>query len=905
VGGAAIDGQDNYQQRNNYGGSAGGPILNDKLFFFVSAERNKQDFDEAVVPSGALAGVSGSYDEPFRDSDLLARFDWLVSPATKAFYRITYNKVDDVSAGGANYSAFSNQNNTPSQGAGLDFISGNFTHSFRGGYFKMVNHIVDATSHGGIYDPAPGAQLVIGDFQSGVNSSVPQTTVQSDKEIKYDGSWLRANHIVRFGADINRIDSGGFAAFNGYAPTVYGYEGPAAIAFANSGPFPGGAANPLNYGVGLTDSDNVTEGIVLGNGQGFATEISQFGFAGGGRRDFRTNLYVGDTWKVRPTLTLAYGLRYDRDTGRSDSDLPAIALLDQLQPGLGNRVAQPNLNLAPQFGLIWDPVHDGKTAIRAGVGIYHDDNIWNNRTDTRSPRLQTGLFSGSTTLCPNGSLRLPGSQSPITSIDGLDIASQICGQPIGSVYSAIEDLQAAYQAATAAAGAQSNPNYVGNSMAEGIESTGNMPLAPNYKSPVSYQMNAGFQHEIRPGSVLSVDYVRNVSMHSLLGVDFNHVGAAQYLNVTAAQNAIAATTSQFGCASGYSMAAIDCAIAAGANISSFAANGLDSETTGNSGFPSGGKYAFGGQNPNFGQMEFLLPAGRSVYSGVQSSFRQHASAPVDGLRDLDVTISYSFSRFVSTSTDQSYASLAAYANNPDALSGPNSMDRKHQISVGLSSNVWRGLRISSIAHLYSPLPLTLTLPTQGAGDIFIDDVTGDGTVGDMLPNTNVGSFMRDFGPGDLDKVFGQYNQSYGGKITPAGDRLITAGLMNAQELTALGAVTPVFGAASGGNIVSLPFAPTNQVGLGWLKTWDVSFSWPINLGERFTLEPSFSVFNVMNAANFDAPGSTLNNGVLQGTPGYVNGTTYADQGGVRTGVGSGAYALGAPRQMEFGLRLKF
>jgi hypothetical protein len=115
----------------------------------------------------------------------------------------------------------------------------------------------------------------------------------------------------------------------------------------------------------------------------------------------------------------------------------------------------------------------------------------------------------------------------------------------------------------------------------------------------------------------------------------------------------------------------------------------------------------------------------------------------------------------------------------------------------------------------------------------------------------------------------------------------------------------MFGASSGGNIVTLPFAPVDQVGLGWLKTWDVSFSWPIKVGERWTLEPSFSAFNVMNAANFDAPGSTLNNGVLQGTPGYVNGTTYGDQGGVRTGLGSGAYAVGAPRQLQFGLRLKF
>src|SRR5207245_1601898 len=136
---------------------------------------------------------------------------------------------------------------------GADFNTGSFTHSIRFGYTKFQNGITDAVTGSSIFDPAPGIELAIGgdsfcltagldDFCSGINFLAPQATVQSDHQIKYDGSKSFGKHLLRFGAGYNRIHGGGFAEFLGLAPAVGSPS--TAIPFNI---FPGGAANPLNY----------------------------------------------------------------------------------------------------------------------------------------------------------------------------------------------------------------------------------------------------------------------------------------------------------------------------------------------------------------------------------------------------------------------------------------------------------------------------------------------------------------------------------------------------------------------------------------------------------------------------------------------------------------------------------
>jgi hypothetical protein len=369
-------GQNNYLQRNDVAGGAGGPIIPDKAFYFISAENYTQHFAAPVSLEGTpFADLSGSYPATYKELHLLGRIDVNLMHGAHGFIRSAYFNNRDTGGfgGGNNYAPYLNVNNVPNVGGGLDFLTGNFSHSLRVGYFKFYNEITDATAvtQNPSFNKTPGINLQIGAFQSGTNFLAPQNTVQSNKQFKYDGSWTKGNHTIRYGAGINHLQGGGFASFYGIQPQVI-----SSYSATTSNQFPGGAANPQNYPLGPSSADPF--GAILGNGQGYDTEIPKFGYPGGGQEDWRTTAYLGDQWKVSARLNVNFGLRYIRDTGRNDADLPAIPGLDAIAPGLGNKVHQPNSNFGPQAGIAWDLNGKGKTVIRAGAGIYYENNVWNN-----------------------------------------------------------------------------------------------------------------------------------------------------------------------------------------------------------------------------------------------------------------------------------------------------------------------------------------------------------------------------------------------------------------------------------------------------------------------------------------------------------------------------------------------
>jgi len=905
--------------RNQYGGSFGGHFIKDKLFYFLDVERTAQTLQSPVSsPAPVFSSSNGNFNSPFRETEYVGRLDYNIRGSWKAFFRFSYDQ--NLSVRGFNpdvYQPFANVDHTPSYAMGTDFSSRRFTHSFRVGYMKFRNAIADAVAASGSPDPAPGIAIDITplgpgdltclnggeDFCSGANILAPQATIQSNKQGKYDGSFTFGSHILRYGIGANRILGGGFAKFFGLAPIVNSTFNGSNQTAAAAGPFSNGAANPLNW---------PAESVLMGNGQGFFTELPQFGFPAGGQFDTRLNWYIGDSWKARKNLTISYGVHYVRDTGRSDSDLPAIPELNQFGPGLGNKIHQPNKNFSPHLGIAWDPKSDGKTVIRAGGGLYYENAIFNNVLFDRPARLKQGLFFGTGLAC------LFGGPIPVPLPDGSSMTATFCGQPIGNVATQIAQFQQQYQAAVAAAGPQSNGSFVGTTLAEGANSTGDQLIAPTYRSPYSVQLNVGVQRQVARNTVLTVDYVRNVGLHYLLGVDVNHLGAARTLNTANAQAAISSTNSSFGCGAGFDAASIDCAITAGALISDYAGNGLDSGVAVNAGFPCPvttpgvcTAAAFPGVNPNVGENQMLFPIGRSVYNGLLVSLKTDLTNPLPGIRRLNLVASYALSRFKSEAADQDFINNATDFDNPGKFFGPSGLDRTHNVGVGAVMDLPLAMRAGMSAHWATAPPLTLLLPNSGAsGEIFRTDVTGDGTVGDPLPGTNIGTFGRSVKVGGLNNLLNGYNSSSAGQLTPAGQALITAGLFTQTQLNQLGAVTP-----------TLALAPAGQVGVSPRFTTDLYIAWELHpnklfhgISERVVIEPQISLFNVFNFQNFD-PGGNVLSGVVQAvcspTPdclgsGTVNSTTRAQRSNLVTpGSSSGVNWYGVPRQWQFGVKLTF
>ncbi len=724
---------------------------------------------------------------------------------------------------------------------------------------------------------------------------------------------------------------------------------------------PEAADNPLNYPVGT---------ITIFNGLGNFSENSAFNRSTGGHFDTRFEGYIGDTYNLFPNLNISFGVNYVRDSGRTDSDLAPLPcsainttivksppctsglILDQfgLIPNpvpngpthqmLGQKVSQPDWNFAPQLGVAWDPGRNGRTVVRASGGLFYDNFLLQNAYQDRINRLSNGQYNRSLTLCPAGAVLFPNG-SVVSESDGLDIATKICGAPIGAtilnatnqpvvVSQAIQDLQSDFTMAQSAV--TGGPNMY--SLANSLANFGGL-LAPGFRTPRIVHMDFGMEHQIGERSMYSLDYVREIGTQFPLGIDTNHVGDANYLNTTslnpyqAELDAINDTVVPARCpqatfaggGAGGSQTSVTCYLnnVTGASITDFARHGLDSSNAFCGPFPCSvlGKQqaAFGGINPNVGSNIMYFPSGRSKYQGLHLAFKTSVANPSRNVRRMDLAFQYTLSRYNSnlaepdgSGGDYSLMNVAEDYNRPHLGHwGASGLDRRHQLTFTPTAELTHGLRLSMIAHLGSPLPLSAYVPQQDgggvAGEIFRSDLTGDGTVGDLLPATFIGSTGK-YSNGNLTKAIAYYNTNYSGKLTPAGATLVNSGLFSGQQLLALGAYAQ-----------PIQSPPGHAATATWLKTMDLRLSWPLQIGERVKLEPNLSVFNLFNWANFGGAGNQLS-GVLNGAPGSSlnnassatycgNSTTFCTSRLDRVLAGSGTYANGAPRQMEFGLRITF
>jgi len=197
----------------------------------------------------------------------------------------------------------------------------------------------------------------------------------------------------------------------------------------------------------------------------------------------------------------------------------------------------------------------------------------------------------------------------------------------------------------------------------------------------------------------------------------------------------------------------------------------------------------------------------------------------------------------------------------------------------------------------------LLVEDQGrAGEIFHTDFTGDGINQDPVPGTNIGSYGRSVSANGLGALIANYNKTAAGQLTPAGQALVSAGLFTQAQLVSLGAVTDTLAGVQSGNLHA------ND----WLRSFDTRFAVPIKIGERVRVEPSISLYNIFNFSNFAISPANRVTGILSAST--LNGTVYTSKGNpkatntldsLRAGLGSGTFSLGAPRQLEYGLKVTF
>ena len=304
-----------------------------------------------------------------------------------------------------------------------------------------------------------------------------------------------------------------------------------------------------------------------------------------------------------------------------------------------------------------------------------------------------------------------------------------------------------------------------------------------FKPQYSLQFNIGVQRQLKPGTVLSVDYIY---LHGIGGPlllnDFERRHDAGTLNMAATQARVAS-------------------VLGGQTIDNYLASHPAATIKT---FITSGDTFFTGLTPNFQYMRFQ-GGGFSKYSALHVNLRGRLGQN-RLLRQANYALSYS--RGVSEATNGSNRTECLASpldnhnpNNPNDF-GPTGLDYRHMIGGGLIFRTRGGFELNSMWTLRTPTAQTFTVPnfataTSSYATIFSTDLNGDGGTGtgaargDVLPGMGVGQFGRDVGSIDqLNQVITAFNQNYAGKLTPAGQALVTAGIFTQAQLVKLGAVTP-------------------------------------------------------------------------------------------------------------------
>jgi Carboxypeptidase regulatory-like domain/TonB dependent receptor len=221
------------------------------------------------------------------------------------------------------------------------------------------------------------------------------------------------HHTFKFGVDANiiqlrsskaqifELDFGGDVNFGGLSASTFG--------FPDTLP---GATGLQAYGFGIPTT--YIQGIGNSN-QPF--DNLPFGF------------FAQDSWRVNRKLTLNYGVRYDVEITPLFAPATSVNAAAEKALGVTEGIPRDYNNVAPRFGLAWDPRGDGKTVIRMGYGLFYDHPLlavaFNSVTADGGRSVQLLSAGGKPSAC--GLLSAP---APAACGGGLDSPTNLNGSSI-------------------------------------------------------------------------------------------------------------------------------------------------------------------------------------------------------------------------------------------------------------------------------------------------------------------------------------------------------------------------------------------------------------------------------------------------------------------------------------------
>lgn len=475
--------------REQFGGTFGGPIKKDKLFFFANYEQNNQDAVALhAVPTSP--GFSGFTPNPFDEKLFTTKVDWAVNGKNSFFTRYSFNN---------------NAQQVPfPPGTGIvprdvpskifssnDQLVTNRTHGIVAGLTttlnpKLTNQVVyNFNDFSDIINPVTQGVPQIATFpdqifRSGTNYIAPQTTFQSRNQFKDDVTYASGNHTWHFGGNYERSSITG----------LFDFAKPARIRIYDLG-------QPLNTEADFLNSP--VRDISMGIGSG----VLPFNTPGNKTINNRVQFYGADTWKLTNRLTVNYGLSYrvDSNLWNHDQGRPA-----SIAPLFGKGTApspRDNNNISPRVGFAWDVAGNGRTVFRGGFGIYYDTTIDNLR------------------LFERADLGKPGSELFLV---GADIQSALLPGGDGR-FSASDNVTLAQALAfSAAVRADVESRAFNCTLPTSIQCFGAIsgPLfSTEFQIPYSLQYSFGVQRELRGNMVLQADFNYRKGVHEVITYDIN------------------------------------------------------------------------------------------------------------------------------------------------------------------------------------------------------------------------------------------------------------------------------------------------------------------------------------------------------------------------------------------------